>query len=421
MNPFILTSTQFNSIVERVKRHFLQCGVNCLRHFSHALKIPCDFGGEKVSIPTFESAVRDSGLPISSDEVKIIFARLDRSGQATEIDPTEFIAALRFDFSPLRGTWLKRVWDTFPKNSDGVAELDLLRSTFQPDGHPDVLRGVRSALEVQEEFFSFFDEKSNPEKLVTLQDFEQYYAGVSCICFDDETYLAILRGCWPIPGVCKEYTIKLVSGEEKIQKKFSSYLTQSEEDAITRRKNLEIELERCLREHRQVLLKSALAVRQLMISFQERDKEKLRFLSQTMFLDALRQHRVYLSNRDIVEVLDTNGDGSVDYYYYLVRVMPLLPPSRRLLLEQVWGKVMPRKDAEGGVEVLAFQRCFKAKTPEEQNSFADAWDVQKVIGGKVYLWEVELWYAAQSVAIERDADFESLLARHWPSFRPPSE
>lgn len=417
MNPFIVTETRFNSLVERTKRLLLQCGPNAVRIFSRALHMENDFGGSKVDMQTFKNALSAAGLPLTEEEVKTIFARLDRTGAASLIDPTEFMSALRYDFSPLRSTWLSRVWRCFPKDRQGNTPLSVVQSSFIASGHPDVIRGIRTAGEVEEEFIAAFNEDTNPSCVVTRQDFEQYYAALSCTVFDDESYLATLRGCWPIPGVCKAYTMKLVTAQVQVNPTFSAYQEQHEVDQITRQKNLKLELERTIaHDHRPVMLQSALAIRLLIMSLQRQDTQNLTFLSVQGFLAALREHRIYFPNPAVLEMLDTNGDGTVDFMYYLALLMPKLPPTRRMMLERMWYTVLPPKDKTDGVEVLAFQRCFRAKDGTEKSNFYDAWDVQRVVGRKVYLWEVELWYVAQSIPIEVDKDFDSLLTRQWPGY-----
>eukprot|EP00796_Vickermania_ingenoplastis_P007324 gene7324-5160_t len=407
-----LPLARFNALVERTKRQLLQCGPNAVRLFSRALNLDSDFGGTKVDKDTFRRAVETSGIPLTEEEIDSIFTRLDRTGSSAAIDPTEFIAALRYDFSALRGTWLQRTWRCFNKDRRGNAKLSDVRSLFQPQGHPAVLRGTRDAADVQREFFAAFNESTNPNGMVSRQDFEQYYGAISCTVFDDETYLATLRGCWPIPGVCQAYTRRLATGEAVINHTFSAFQENEELNRITRLKNLKMELERVASsQHRSQVLQAPLAVRRLTMSFQRRDPKSIMFLSVSDFKEALREHRIYFPNLEVLEVLDTNGDGSVDYLYYLALLLPKLAPTRRMMLERMWNKALPPKDCEDGVEVLAFQRCFNATNGQELSNFLDAWDVQQVVGRKVYLWEVEHWYVAQSIHIEADKDFEALLTR----------
>lgn len=419
MNPAIIAETRFNALIDRTKRHLLSCGPNVIRHFARIV----ESGGKgcdpiQVNKETFTNAAKEAGILLTEEEVNTVFIRLDRTGLSYSVDPEEFSAALRYDFSQLREVWLFRVWESFPKTISGSILLKDMQTSFRPEGHPLVIRGKQSTEAVRESFFSSFNTDLIPSGVVTRQDFEQFYGALSSTIFDDETYLAILRGCWPIPHANDIFTKFLAEGSVQINCSFSAFQCQHEADEITRYENLKRDLERTIRhQHRPMFKQSPLLVRQLTMSFQCYDHRKLSgFISKGDFFAALREYRIYLDNEEVLEVLDTNGDGTVDYYYYLGLLLPRLPPMRRVMLERMWRKVMPPKDREGAVEVLAFQRCFHAKNGEEQNMFYFAWDVQKVVGRKVRFWEVEHWYIPQSMGIERDADFEAKLALQWPGY-----
>lgn len=422
MNPAILAETRFTALIDRTKRRIHSSGPNVIRHFSRLVKggAEGEEGGEfvKVNKETFTKALKLAGIVLTEEEVDTVFTRLDRSGFSDSIDPAEFSAALRYDFSLLREVWLFRVWESFPKNRSGNVLLKDLESSFRPEGHPFVIRGMQSSAAIGEAFFASFNADLIPDGIVTRQDFEQFYGVLSCSVFDDETYLGILRGCWPIPGANDTFTKLLAEGKVRINLSFSAFQCQHEADEITRRENLKRELERTVStQHRQLFEKSPLLVRQVTMGFQSYDSCQLSgFIAKEDFRAALRRHRIYMDDEEVLQVLDTNGNGTVDYYYYLALLLPRLPPTRRVMLERMWSIVMPPKDREGAVEVLAFQRSFHAKNGEEKNMFLFAWDVQKVVGRKVRFWEVEQWYIPQSMAIERDADFETKLIFQWPGY-----
>lgn len=419
MNPAILSETRFNALIDRTKRRIHAGGPNVIRHFSRVVRGGVE-GVEhmKVNKQTFIDAVKEAGMGLTEDDVNTVFTRLDRSGLAASIDPAEFSAALRYDFSLMREVWLFRVWESFPKNRSGNVLLKDLRAAFRPEGHPFVVQGRESAEAIRESFFSSFDTEVIPDGIVTKQDFEQFYGALSCSVFDDETYLGILRGCWPIPGANDAFTRLLAQGCARINLTFSAFQCQHEADEITRRENLKRELERVITtKHRPLFMQSPLLVRQLTMGFQHYDSHQLSgFIAKSDFRSALREHRLYMDDEAILDVLDTNVNGTVDYYYYLALLLPRLPPTRRVMLERMWSLVMPPKDREGAVEVLAFQRCFHAMNGEVKNIFLYAWDVQKVVGRKVRFWEVEQWYIPQSMAIERDSDFETQLTFQWPGY-----
>ncbi|CCW60694.1 unnamed protein product [Phytomonas sp. EM1] len=419
LNNRTSTITHYASIVSMTKRLLLNgpASVNGIRKLSRAFGISNDCGGFRITRDAFRASLKEVEILLAEDQLKVIFTILDQSGSDT-LDPSEFVAALRYNISPLRRVWVRRVLNTFSLNPDGTIPLSELHANFRAEGHPVMVSGARTASEVAEDFQSSFNLATNPEGVISVQEFEEYYAGISGTFCDDVDFVAMLRGVWPIKGVCNGFSQTLALEADPTQRSFSAYQTIEQKNQVVERMKVTSKMMSIIvDEHRRkVTSDGGLSLRLLGLALRSADTSDSLFLSVQDFLGALRSRRLYIECPEAICMLDTNRDGSVDYVYYLELLVPELPATRRLLLERLWQKLFPEKDSRGRVRIKEFQAKFVARNADEKNGFLSAWDVRKAVRGKVGLSELIEWYVPTSLGIQLEKDFETLLREHWPEF-----
>lgn len=431
MSAALTAANHYAAVVAKTKRLLLRsdAGANGIRRLSRTFGIADDCGGSSTTTKeSFIAALAACHVECSEKDVAAVFTVLDRDGSGT-IDPADFVAAMRCDMSPLRRCWLTRAWLSFEqKDACGCVPIADLRAAYRAERHPDVVRGSRSVAEVEEEFAATFNESTNPEGVVSQQEFDEYYSGVSGLHCDDEGFTALLRAVWPMPGVNDAFTSSLVAGKDVINRTFSAHQTATEKKAISLVKNMQAEMMRVItQEHRPKVMESGLAMRLLSLSLRSScaaaglGSGSGLFLHTEDFAAALRQCRLYVANAEAVASLDTNGDGTVDVLYYLSLLLPPLAPARRLMLERLWQRVFANKDAAYRVDVKQFHSRYVAKDGEGRNAFLSAWDVRTAVEGKVSLDELVEWYGPISAKVQLDKDFEALLGREWKGFAQHEE
>jgi calcyphosin len=420
MNRDAQNEQQLEMAARKTKRLLLlrsSSSVNGIRSLSRSLSIADDVGGKQVSEEEFVRALQDNNVSLAPHEITNIFTVLDRSGSHT-IDPTEFIAAMYNDMNALRKVWLRRVWELFRKDPEsGAVSVNELQKLFVAGGHPSVLRGETTAEAIQDEFESTFNNTTNPDGKVSRQEFLEYYAGVSASCNNDNSFVALLRGVWPLPGVSDAFTASLATGEARYQGTYHTEQTLEEKTAVARKEEMRAALLHIIKtQHTPAALSSGVAARGICLSLAEADTSRNGFVSEGSFLAALRQHRLYLRDTSLLRCLDTNGDGSVDVYYYVALLLPPFTPVRLMLLERLWARRFAKKDAMSCVPVQDFHRWYRAASAIDKDDFLTAWDVRRAIDGKVSLEELQQWYAPQSALVQRDKEFEALLHRQWGEY-----
>eukprot|EP00758_Cryptobia_borreli_P003453 Tbor_TRINITY_DN3754_c0_g1::TRINITY_DN3754_c0_g1_i1::g.2398::m.2398 len=209
MNKAVAQKHLAEATIAKVRRlTLLLNGENGIRGLSRAFNVMDDDGNQKLTKEEFSTGMKKIGINLSTDEVKAVWAYFDRNADG-EITTTEFITALRGGLNPLRRSHVYRVFDMFDKNSDGSISVDDMRRRFDASRHPAVIKGQLTADEVLEKFHNSFDNETNPDGIITKQEFEQYYAGVSSSIDNDDYFMAILRGCWRLPGTNDDATFTM--------------------------------------------------------------------------------------------------------------------------------------------------------------------------------------------------------------------
>jgi calcyphosin len=413
MRSAIANKNQCASVTARVKRLLVRSvGFNGLRALCRALGVAQDCGGTtKVSKEDLAAALDRFQIVLSQEELDAVWSEYDRLGNGT-IDPVDFTAALRANgINAARRTLMERAWGTLSKDPNGAVDIKQLNKAFVASAHPDVVCGNRSEAQVKEEFQSAFNLETNPTGCVTPQEFEQYYSAVSATVEEEETFAALMRGCWSIAGADAYFTATLAMTSGSKNKSFYAIQSIQVKGEITEAMQRKGALARVVGKHRDALLAARLGFRGLSRLLRARDVGQVGYLCQEDFTDALWQNRLYVEDTSLLSLLDTNNDNTIDVTLYMHMVLPEIPPARRCVLERLWAKLPT--DAHDKVDISAIHKRFRAPDGNALNLFLDAWDKRVVPSGRVGFQELVEWYAPLSHRTPMDAVFEQTVLAEW--------
>lgn len=413
MRSAIANKNQCAAATARVKRLLVRgTGFNGIRSLSRALGIADDRGNTTtITKDDLAAALEQFQIILSEEELNAIWSEYDRIGNG-KIDPVDFTAALRANgISAFRRTLMERAWGTLKKDPYGAVDTQLLTKTYNAANHPDVVRGARTEEDVKAEFRNAFSAATNPSGSISQQEFEQFYSAVSATIEEDDTFAALMRGCWNIAGADSYFTSTLALTSGTKNKSYYAIQTVQVKGDVTGQMQRKEALLRVVASHRKSLLASRLGFRGLGRLLRARDAASVGYLSQEDFLDALWKNRLYIEDQTLLSLLDTNNDNTVDVALYMNMTLPELAPARRCVLERLWAKLPT--DSNNNVEMNVLHKRFRAPDGNALNLFLDAWDKREVPSGVASFAEIVEWYAPLSVNTPMDVTFEQAVLAEW--------
>eukprot|EP01062_Namystynia_karyoxenos_P059235 TRINITY_DN50683_c0_g1_i1.p1 TRINITY_DN50683_c0_g1~~TRINITY_DN50683_c0_g1_i1.p1 ORF type:complete len:352 (+),score=129.41 TRINITY_DN50683_c0_g1_i1:88-1056(+) len=199
---------QGQCVVEKVKAACARRGANGIRGLQRCFRIMDDNHSLTLSPEELASGLMDYGIVLSKQEQKQLAAAFDRNGDGL-VSINEFLATVR---GGLKGRRLEVVREAFAKfDRDGSGKIDVadLHGVYDASRHPKVLSGEQTEEEVLESMLATFDSQTNPDGVVTRDEFEAYYAGLSASIDSDDYFELMMRNTWkldePLPPPKSEW------------------------------------------------------------------------------------------------------------------------------------------------------------------------------------------------------------------------
>jgi len=182
--------------VEKLRLQCLQRGVTGIKGFGRAFRIMDDNADRRLDKEEFSKGCQDYGLSLDDNDVEGIFKALDRDGNGT-IDFNEFLLSLRPPMSQSRLNLIDAAFKKLDKTGDGIITVDDLKGVYNAKSNPKYKNGEMTEEQIFRGFLDSFDSDSKDGK-VTLEEFENYYAGVSASIDSDVYFDLMMRNAWKL-------------------------------------------------------------------------------------------------------------------------------------------------------------------------------------------------------------------------------
>lgn len=144
------------------------------------------------------TGLRDYGIDLNIREIDDIFAVFDRDRNGF-IDIDEFLIGIKGDLSDKRKALVRMAFDILDKDGSGVVTVDELEAVYNVSANPEVQAGKITPQEAMKQFMSQWD-RLDGDGMVSVEEFEDYYKGVSASVDRDDYFELMIRNAWRIPG-----------------------------------------------------------------------------------------------------------------------------------------------------------------------------------------------------------------------------
>mmetsp|Transcript_9325 Transcript_9325/g.14050 ORF Transcript_9325/g.14050 Transcript_9325/m.14050 type:complete len:1135 (+) Transcript_9325:93-3497(+) len=186
-------------IVEKIKQKIVaRGGVNGIKGFARLLKIMDDNGDKRLTKDELMYGMRDYGINLTKTEVEQLFLLFDRDRNGF-IDIDEFLIGIRGDLNDRRKKLVRMAFDILDTDGSGLITVDELSAVYDVSWNPAVQAGKMTEAEAMKEFMRQWD-RLDGDGMVSIEEFEDYYKGVSSSIDGDDYFELMIRNAWRIPG-----------------------------------------------------------------------------------------------------------------------------------------------------------------------------------------------------------------------------
>jgi len=187
-------------VILKIKRWCAKKGNNGVRSLVHWFQSADKNRDMRLSPAEFSAQMKECGVGLTPVEIRHLTVAFDIDGDGY-ISLSEFLLSLSGGMMPRRRTTVERVWASFDHDRNGDCALDQVVDRYRVDQHPQVLQGTLPVEEAASVFLSYFNYDTNPEGLITQEEFFAFYAGVSANIPNDEYFEAMMYGVWGLEEI----------------------------------------------------------------------------------------------------------------------------------------------------------------------------------------------------------------------------
>lgn len=184
--------------VERFKCHALKNGASGIKTLGRKFRIMDNNGNRRLDWDEFYVGCRECRIShMSRDELREVFDYFDKDGSGS-LDYEEFLGAVRPPMSKIRKQLIQKAFAKMDKTGDQIITIDDMIGVYDASKHPKVKNGEMTEKQVLREFLRNFEAADNADGQVTLDEWMDYYSGVS-VSIDDDAYFSLMMyNCWGI-------------------------------------------------------------------------------------------------------------------------------------------------------------------------------------------------------------------------------
>ncbi len=143
-----------------------------------------DDGDNKLSFEEFKKGLIEMDVSQSESDLHRLFRHFDADCSGY-LSFDEFLVGMRGTLNPRRKEMVGMAFKVLDREGNGQVTTADFEKRYKASQHPEVLLGIKTETQVVEDFMSTFEAKGGGTKgdgIITLSEFEHYYAAVSARC-----------------------------------------------------------------------------------------------------------------------------------------------------------------------------------------------------------------------------------------------
>ena len=164
----------------------------------------------KLKRKEFHKFLDDYRFNIPPETEKKLFDTFDRN-KSGNIDYDEFIHTLIGQMNDFRTQVVQNAFEKLDKEKKGRVPYDVIRDSYNPDKHPEVLNGKRTKEEILSKFIDLFEyhfnllNQNKKSDSASLEEFIDFYNYISIFIDDDKYFENMMARVWGLGNTEKNY------------------------------------------------------------------------------------------------------------------------------------------------------------------------------------------------------------------------
>jgi Ca2+-binding EF-hand superfamily protein len=319
---------------------------------------------QSLTFADFQQAIKDYKLIMDTKDVETLFKMFDKS-QDGLISYEEFMSTLSGSMNEFRMNVVMKAYENLESSGKEVT-LNLLKSRFSANKHPDVKNGKKTEEEVIKEFADTFEifhsmyATNKEDEVVSEEEFMKYYNYISANIESDANFDIMMSNGWgldyksnldkqPYAGAAN----KIYSVSSKSQWKNDHHrdfhdgpnAAEFSETTSMKSEKFHGELEDLIAEVRKKVTTRGIRGILTMISHFKKVSDKINL---DMFANEMKVQRLTTSsqdNADLFRYFDSDKDGFISFVDFIKTLTGPLNQYRASLVEQAYKSLLKGSSA----------------------------------------------------------------------------
>ena len=200
------TNVDISPIINKLRQMFILQGIKSIFYFQRMLYVyDINHTGE-ISFTNLQNIIQAYNYNFSTEEIKTLFQFYDKENTGF-IKYNYLFMEIFGNMDMMRYTLVKKLFDSFPKNENGSISIDVIKKSFCPIQHYEVVNGKRKTDEVYGEFLELIDifreyasnlKEGVPKNDLTFEEFCDFFGEISLEIQNDYAFSNLIQNCWMI-------------------------------------------------------------------------------------------------------------------------------------------------------------------------------------------------------------------------------